>query len=114
MRKIVVLLVTMLAFVASASIVLADNGPAEIVIKEVQKKFPPVTFKHAEHQSRIGDCTTCHHKSANGDAAAPCSQCHGKDEAAPGYKDAMHKSCQGCHKKEGGNAPTKCNGCHVK
>ncbi|MDX1763780.1 MAG: cytochrome c3 family protein [bacterium] len=119
MGKFVFVLSAVLAFIVSASMVVADdvsvaNGPAEIVIDAAQAKFPPVKFNHAEHQSRAGDCTTCHHKNVDGEAASSCASCHGKADGAPSYKDAMHKNCQGCHKKEGGNAPTKCNGCHVK
>jgi len=119
MGKSVVFFSAVLALIVSLSLVTANDvaaadGPAEIVIDAAQAKFPPVKFNHAEHQKRAGDCTTCHHKSVDGEAASSCASCHGKVDGAPSYKDAMHKNCQGCHKKEGGNAPVKCNGCHVK
>ena len=98
---------------------MAHHGPETIEINTVQKVMPPVTFQHYLHQDRTnGSCTGCHHKGTEGDPMQqPCSSCHGKLEDSPGYKDAMHNKCQGCHKEkvaEGLKAPTMCPACHVK
>ncbi|MDX1763526.1 MAG: cytochrome c3 family protein, partial [bacterium] len=97
----------------------AASSPSVIVIDRVQKKMAPVAFQHAEHQKRTNhDCTVCHHTAKPGDGnPAPCSECHGKEDGALGFKAVMHKSCQDCHKKlaaEGKQPPTTCMGCHKK
>ena len=104
MRKIIAILI-MIAFVGIAANVVANNGPAEV---KIDAKPGTITFKHAEHQKRVADCATCHHK---GVEAGACRSCHDGAKAAK-FKDAGHKLCKTCHKKNEG--PTKCKGCHVK
>jgi len=119
MKKTALSVVVVLALSGGPWDALAQQGPETISINAVQKAMPPVKFRHHLHQERVAkDCTVCHHTTKPGDLKPePCSACHGKNDAIPTYKDAMHKRCQGCHAKmvsEGMNPPTKCNGCHVK
>ncbi len=119
MKKTALSLIAVLAFITVATLSFAGEGPEVIEINKGQKSMAPVSFKHHEHQTRVdGDCLKCHHTEKAGEKALkPCSDCHGKDEAAPNYKDAMHKGCQPCHKEQaaaGKAAPTKCKECHVK
>ncbi len=83
-----------------------------------------VKFEHAKHKV---DCQTCHHPSREPKAAsAPqqaCTGCHTKPPQ-PGMKTgkqaAFHNptatagTCIDCHRKSGGDAPTKCTQCHRK
>ena len=83
-----------------------------------------VKFEHAKHPVA---CDTCHHASrAEKPGTAPqqaCTTCHTKPPQA-GMKTnkqaAFHNAtasagtCIDCHKKSGGNAPTKCAQCHKK
>ena len=79
-------------------------GPAKI---NHETKKGPVTFDHAKHASV--SCNKCHHK---GDQKK-CFECHTAEakEGTLANKDAMHKTCKGCHKKEG-KGPTSCGACH--
>ena len=104
MKKFLVLLIVA-AFVGTALIaVAADNGPAEI---KLEAKMGTVTFQHTAHQG-LTDCATCHHTGGY----EPCKSCHDGTKA-PKSKDAYHKNCIDCHKKEA-KGPTKCKECHVK
>ncbi len=83
-----------------------------------------VKFEHAKHQ--LG-CDNCHHaprepKPGNAPQAA-CTSCHTSPPQAgmkTGKQAAFHNpsaaagTCIDCHKKSGGNAPTKCMQCHRK
>ncbi len=83
-----------------------------------------VKFEHAKHQ--IG-CDHCHHaprepKPGSAPQAA-CTSCHTSPPGAgmkTGKQAAFHNpsasagTCIDCHKKSGGNAPTKCMQCHKK
>jgi hypothetical protein len=90
----------------------------EITLKA---SFGDVKFNHKKHSETMKiDCTKCHHTWKKGETSGKvCLDCHkakaeGKTIAA---KDAFHKDCQDCHKKEEAAkkpAPTKCVGCHVK
>jgi hypothetical protein len=117
-KSIAVALTIVVATALAASLAAADNGAEVIVINQIQKKFPPVSFKHHAHQSHEGiQCADCHHTAKTGEAVKACSSCHGQANGAPEYKTAMHKNCQGCHKKMATgakSAPTKCTGCHQK
>ena len=95
----------MVAFVAVAANVVANNGPAEV---KIENKKGTITFNHAAHQESVADCATCHH---NGTDTGSCRSCH-DGAKAPEFKNAAHKVCKSCHK--GNDGPTKCNGCHVK
>ena len=79
-------------------------------------KMAPVTFSHKTHVDKVKvECATCHHKDAKEPKA--CFTCHDAKEVkdkAPVAKDALHKTCQTCHKEKGGKAPVKCLECHKK
>ena len=112
----------------------ATPVPAEAV---KQKGTPPskpilltgnpmggVRFEHIKHPVA---CETCHHPSRDPKpgkvAQQACTDCHTKPPQ-PGMKTgkqaAFHNpvatagTCIDCHKKLGGNAPTKCTQCHKK
>lgn len=104
-----------------------NKGPEEIVLKTA-KAAKPAKFPHKKHQDKL-ECSACHHsKTADGKQGPyiageekKCETCHNGDMANAklnSFKNAGHAACKECHKKEekGGNknAPTKCNGCHVK
>jgi competence protein ComEA len=83
-----------------------------------------VKFEHSKHPFA---CETCHHppRQPKPGAGTPelCTDCHTKPPQ-PGMKTgkqaAFHNptatagTCIDCHKKSGGNAPTKCTQCHKK
>lgn len=115
MRKLSALIATLMAVVFSVAVAMA-GAPDTIVIKEVQKIKPAVTFPHKAHADRINNCQECHHKDAAGKEQA-CFQCHKakKEGDTPEFKVAMHNKCKECHKKDAAKkAPTKCDGCHKK
>ncbi|MBE0596362.1 MAG: cytochrome c3 family protein [Desulfuromonadales bacterium] len=89
-----------------AAAISRDCGPAEICLPTA---LGTVTFPHAVHQERIGDCRTCHHQ---GVEAGACHSCHDIDTQPPKAKDAFHGMCVGCHRQQGG--PVNCNGCHTR
>ena len=112
----------MIAFIVMiAGTVTAADAPAT---KTYKLKKGDVTFHHAEHVKRVGEkkCNVCHHSAkADGSDAKACGTCHkAKTETKDGKKvisakDALHKTCKGCHKKDKTKkAPTKCNECHKK
>jgi len=124
-KKIVLCVAAMaLALTVAAGVSLANNGPAEMVLKTSAGK-KPAQFPHKAHQDLM-ECATCHHtKNADGSKGpyvagqeGTCESCH--DGSMPGkvkdYKGAAHENCKGCHKAgyNGKNGPTKCGGCHVK
>lgn len=94
------------------------KAPETIVLKEIQKAQPAVTFSHATH-SKSFNCTECHHTYKGEGAIEKCSKCHGEKEEGKkvSLKNAFHNKCNGCHKAkkaEGKNPPTACSGCHKK
>ncbi len=114
MKKMLVLMVVAALVAGSAFVALADNGPETITL---EASMGNITFPHAVHQGMEGvGCNACHH---NGEATAVaadpnCHACHGAKDGVPATKKVFHKLCKDCHKEKGGNAPTKCKGCHVK
>lgn len=108
MKKLIVLM-AVVAFVASVAIAVAVDAPADDKVLE-GGKMGAVTFSHAKHTGKVESCEACHHKGVEGELK--CTSCHGVDKAAPKAKKAFHDQCKGCHKAEGG--PTKCKECHVK
>lgn len=104
MKKLIVLL-SVVAFVASVSVVIAADS-----IEFAGGKMGKVSFDHKAHQGVADDCTKCHHAGVD---AGKCTSCHGVDAAAPKAKNAFHDQCKGCH-KEMKKGPTKCKECHVK
>jgi DnaJ-class molecular chaperone len=99
----------------------ADLGPATIKIDINGKGKATKAFPHKKHQEMpdLKDkCITCHHTTKKaGDKVEKCGACHTdptKADAktkAPGFKKAMHKNCQDCHKKKD-KAKAKCKVCH--
>jgi len=116
MKKFAMLMAIVMVAVFSAGVIVAADAPEKIVIKEIQKTKPAVTFSHKAHADRIGKCAECHHKDEAG-KEQKCSGCHKakKTGDAPEFKEAMHGKCKGCHSKDATKkAPTKCDGCHKK
>ena len=114
-------LLTVLSILAVFAVVTLAMAAAPDVVN-YDTKFGKVTFKHKDHQKRVGEgrCNTCHHKNkADGSDAAKCASCHTKKEVMKEgkkvvkIKDAFHKKCKACHKAEK-KGPTKCKECHVK
>jgi len=82
---------------------------------------------HASHSDIT--CTTCHHKTASGEAASGAqthhvacdsADCHPRhpssaaridEEAVVGQRRALHTKCAGCHGAMS-QGPTDCVGCH--
>ncbi len=103
------------------SILMASGAFAakdEITLKA---SFGDVKFNHKKHSETLKiDCTKCHHTWKQGETSGKlCDECHkAKAEGkALSAKEAFHKDCIDCHKKEEASkkpAPTKCTGCHVK
>lgn len=118
MRKLALLMAAAMLTMSVVSVASDSSTPEVIVIDRIKDKKPAVTFQHWKHQDRVDQkCETCHHTRKGDEKPLACSECHGKKEDAPEFKDAMHKSCRECHKTkkaEGLNPPTKCSGCHVK
>ena len=115
MKKFAALMAIVVAVTFSASLVIGAQAPAgSVTIKEIQKTKPAVTFDHKAHADRVkGNCKACHHKDEAG-KEQKCSACHGAkaDGKKVELKEAFHKTCKDCHKKE--NGPSKCDGCHKK
>lgn len=106
MKRFIAVMVTLgLVALGTATLVSADNGPAEI---KLPAKMGEVNFPHQAHQDIAGDCTKCHHKGLDDPS---CRGCHDGTNA-PKFKDAAHKLCKECHKASSG--PTDCKGCHKK
>jgi hypothetical protein len=102
------------AVLGFAGIVIADNGPAEMVLQteiDKAKKPKPAVFPHAKHQG-FAACSECHHGAENGKqvpytegmAIGKFESCHnsgveGLPKDLASFKDAAHKNCKDCHKK---------------
>ena len=141
-----VVVVGMAVVFASAALYAGTKAPD--VIKMENKAYAKhekgiVEFSHKKHVAEYKDtCGDCHHDKdgkplanlKDGDNVQGCIECHKKPGEKPKGKDApkltdkevlefhaeaMHKNCQGCHKKmntQNGNqnAPTTCVKCHPK
>lgn len=104
MKKLSILIVALaMTTLSLPGGVYADNGPAEI---KLPASMGEITFDHATHQTRVTDCSTCHHM----EPKTACRSCHGVKPEAPSAKKAFHASCKDCHKQKGG--PTACKQCH--
>ncbi|MGA7616175.1 MAG: cytochrome c3 family protein [Thermoanaerobaculia bacterium] len=128
-RSVVLQLFLVVALCCSTTAAFAHHGPVTITIDEAQKKMAPVTFPHGEHGEKLApSCDTCHHMNKGlkaGDDLSKvkkCSACH-LDPKSPNIpsmremsmtKNPFHIRCISCHKEKGGDAPTKCTGCHKK
>ena len=115
-RILVVMIAGVFAVVLAA---VAGTPPTKVTF---EAKLGKVTFDHAAHTKKLGPkkCNVCHHTAKiDGSNAAKCSSCHQKaasekdGKKVPKLKDAMHKTCKDCHKKEK-KGPTKCKECHKK
>jgi hypothetical protein len=103
-------------------LVLAQKKPeATYTLKLEDAKLAPVSFAHSLHSEQLKiECKTCHHKETDLQNVQRCDTCHLAKEPKGGAaiaKDAYHKTCVECHKKEvaqGKKAPTKCTECHKK
>jgi len=116
--KLVILGVAVLFIAGNAFCVEVSIGPENIILKtEAARK--PADFPHRQHQESFG-CTACHHAREGIMVIDKCESCHTieiSNAAVNSYKKAAHKLCKDCHKevnKDGGEAPIKCSGCHIK
>ena len=117
-----------------AGVVVADNGPAEMVLqaeKDKAKKPKPAVFPHAKHQE-IATCADCHHSAQDGkkvdyvegQAIQKCEECHFEGSGMPkeldSFKNAAHVNCKDCHKQAAEEKPELaekfkgCMPCHPK
>lgn len=115
MKKLTVLLAAVVAVVFAAGLALAAP-PDKIVIKELQKQKPAVTFTHKAHGEKVKACKECHHKDVAGkEQKCSAASCHGAKAEGKKVelKESFHKQCKGCHQK-GKKGPTKCDDCHKK
>ena len=94
-----------------------DDGEfKDVLVWQMTKR--QITFDHATHASDYSDdCTTCHHKSQEGEGQA-CGKCHPKRKNSPGDDTivrivAMHRQCKGCHRDMESGPLEKCEDCHV-
>ncbi len=138
MKRTLVVLITVVtvafAFaLAGAQMTKSGEVPDAFIIETKNMKpkdlKPGVGFSHKKHSVDYKiSCTECHHNYKDGknvwkegDKVEKCITCHDmkkKKGKAPKYKIAMHKDCQGCHKKlKKAKKPTgpskKCNQCHT-
>jgi hypothetical protein len=126
-RIILILLTSLLVFVAGALFAQTPKPPETVTLKGAP--MGAVKVDHKAHAART-KCDTCHHASK---PAKPlkatyeaCTDCHTKTaspEVPTKLQAAFHNPaatagvCIDCHKKavaEGKNAPTKCMQCHKK
>lgn len=114
MMKKLLLCICAVAVLGFAGVVIADNGPADMILQaeiDTAKKAKPSVFPHAKHQE-FATCADCHHGAEDGKQVpytegmeiAKCESCHNsgveglpKDVAT--YKAAAHTLCKDCHKK---------------
>jgi hypothetical protein len=108
---------------AAPAMMLTGAQEDEIVLDACGEKQAAVNFPHKTHEE-VGPCSACHHTQEEltaGGEAETCTSCHlnPEDAATPDCaqmstsKNPYHKTCMGCHKKEG-KGPTKCTECHPK
>jgi hypothetical protein len=123
---------------------LTGKLPDKVVIKELSKKFQPVSLDHAKHLSALQNgmkdsklagyfhslpgtvCQACHHNSPAAKEPPACVACHAKTQGVaslvaaaeisrPGLQAAYHGQCMSCHKDMGLKpVATACTECHQK
>ncbi len=88
-------------------------------------------FNHNLHVAELGGnaaCSECHNGEHRRETAAACQECHEDmapaagqnafDYLAPGYQEALHGKCQGCHTQEaaaqGRPELQECATCHTQ
>ncbi len=134
MSKNVLILIFAAFFLCLAGVVIADNGPADMVLqaeKDAAKTPKPAVFPHAKHQE-LTSCAECHHSAKDGKRVdyvegqeiQKCEECHYEGSSMPkkldSFKDAAHQNCRECHKKAAEEKPelaekfSKCMPCHPK
>ncbi len=88
--------------------------PESISLGALSEKYAPATFDHAMHLDASDGCTDCHHGTPQGPSLAKCGSCHkaAAEGNSPSLKDALHKQCIDCHKKDD-QGPTGCEDCHA-
>jgi len=90
--------------------------PAKMKLGHLASQFGPAPFDHSQHVGVTEHCDECHHHSKDFEVAPPCRSCHNTAETEAGskrlgLKDAYHKQCMDCHKKQG-KGPMGCTECH--
>lgn len=93
MKKTILTIVLAAVFVIPFFLFAADIPQKDVTIKKVGNKKSATTYSHVKHAKIKG--------------AEDCKGCH----EAVKTKDAAHKLCITCHKKEN-VGPKKCNECH--
>ncbi len=132
-RKIIICVLGVI-FLCFAGIVIADNGPADMMLqaeKDKASKPKPAVFPHAKHQE-VAECGDCHHSAADGKQVpyedgqeiGKCESCHfsgnGMDKKIETFKNAAHENCKSCHKEVVASKPELkdkfkgCLPCHPK
>lgn len=115
MKKLVILLTAVLAVVLTFGPGMAAS-PDKMILKEIQKIKSPVAFDHKAHGTMVKECKECHHQDPAGkEQKCSAAACHGAktDGKKVELKEAFHKQCRDCHKKEQ-KGPVKCDECHPK
>lgn len=101
-----------------------DPGPAVLVIDGNREGQKVPAFPHRAHQESAradGGCQDCHHATEPGEKPVRCTTCHqhpkeaNPDNGAPGFIQAFHDKCLGCHRKQTDRPELKkCKTCHPK
>ena len=123
--RLIISMITLLAVYAGSVIASELVIPDEKTVIVFDSDLGDVTFAHKKHaQLSITECTTCHHKSRQGDTVmVPCHDCHkhkADDTEPPKTRIALHTRCIGCHEYTvasgvpAGPVKKKCRLCHVK
>ena len=103
----------LLAFIVTVSlsfpVVIYAAGAVKIQRTE-NKPYKSVAFDIENHKQRFNnvlECQTCHHDEETKQSCAT-AECH------KGHKgtEVFHKTCIGCHKESGEEAPIRCTQCH--
>ncbi len=85
---------------------------------EMKSKAGVVLFSHGKHSGLDNiECESCHHKGME----QTCHDCHKPGVTGPVFnaREALHRQCIGCHKREQAAGKTTgpvadCKGCHQK
>ena len=117
MKKVASLVAVVIAVVFSLGVALAAP-PDKMVIDKIKKTKSAVAYDHKAHGTKVKECKACHHKDEAGkEQKCSAASCHGAkaDGKKVELKEAFHKTCKDCHKKDASKkAPTKCDDCHKK
>jgi hypothetical protein len=104
------------------SVAYPTDTPETLTLDILINRYGSVEFSHGYHAEMTGDCSSCHHHSAEGSTPA-CGECHEaitvyhysgvQREPSIGLKGAYHRQCMGCH-QEMESGPVGCTDCHEK